>query len=104
MDHNTIVLDDGEFYIELNGNYEAAVAPGFLQRRCLQGLTTPSGFECIGSFDKSSQGKWRADVNAPYDPTSESDVLVLAMDVERMDAISVLWHGRHQALCNHRTY
>jgi hypothetical protein len=28
MQRDMIMLDDGDFYIELNGNYDAASAPG----------------------------------------------------------------------------
>ena len=28
-----VLLDDGEYYIDLNVNYPEEVAPGFLQRR-----------------------------------------------------------------------
>jgi hypothetical protein len=94
-----VLLDDGEFYIELNVNYPADRAPGFLQRRCPVTLTTPGGFECIGSFDKHTDGMWRADVNAVYDEEKGSDVVRVADGVSRMQAIVALWRNRHQAHC-----
>ncbi len=95
------LLDDGEFYIELNCNSEPSVAPGFLHRRCGYGATTPSGYECIGSFQKRVDGTWSADVNAPLDQETDSDCLVLATGVSRMDAIAALWQGRKLAVSIH---
>ena len=71
MTTDKVILDDGEFYIDLNCNYEASNAPGFLERRCPYSATTPGGFECIGSFGKALDGTWKADVNAPYDPDTD---------------------------------
>lgn len=102
MSTDLVILDDGEFYVELNGNYDATLAPGFLQRRCSRGLTTPGGYECIGSFERSAAGRWRADVNATFDEVTGGDVLVLGEFDERMDAISALWRRRHEALQSHR--
>lgn len=102
MQRDMIVLDDGDFYIELNGNYDAVSAPGFLQRRCARGLTTPGGYECVGSFQRATNGRWRADVNAPFDEETEGDCLVLGEFGERMHAIAALWQRRHAALCIHR--
>ena len=96
-----IILDDGVFYVELNVNSEASVAPGFLQRRCARGLTTPGGYECVGSFGKAVDGTWRADVSAPWDEDTDSDCNVLARGVARMDAIAALWAGRHVAHATH---
>ena len=47
MNCQQIILDDGAFYVELNVNSEASVAPGFLQRRCAFGPTTPGGYEML---------------------------------------------------------
>lgn len=101
MNNGTIILDDGQFYIELNVNYEASDAPGFLQRRCVYGLTTPGGYECLGSFQKALDGSWSADVNAPMDEDSGSDCDVLACKVSRMQAITALWVGRARAYSTH---
>lgn len=99
MSTDSIVLDDGTMYIDLNGNYEPSSAPGFLMRRCYFGPTTPGGCECIGSFEKDSHGTWRARINAPYDPTDDSDCAVVAEGVSRLDAITALWHDRRKAHC-----
>lgn len=95
-----IILDDGVFYVELNCNYPKAEAPGFLQRRCGYGLTTPGGYECLGSFQKAAHGFWSADVNAPLDEDTDSDCLMLTQNVSRMDAIAALWVGRNRAYLN----
>ena len=97
MTTDKVILDDGEFCIDLNCNYEASNAPGFLERRCPYSATTPGGFECIGSFDKAVDGTWRADVNAPYDPATDGDCRIVAQGVSRLDAIAALWRERHTA-------
>lgn len=101
MAKDQIILDDDEYFIDLNCNYEATIAPGFLQRRCAYGLTTPAGFECVGSFDKALDGTWNASVNAPYDPETDGDSLAVAEGVSRMDAIAALWAARKSALTTH---
>lgn len=100
--HCEVIADDGDFYIELNCNYEAAEAPGFLQRRCDYGLTTPGGYECIGSFERNLAGKWRASVNAPYDDETGCDSAELGLFDKRLDAIAALWRSRLLAHCHHQ--
>ncbi len=102
MATDEIILDDGKFFIDLNCNYEASNAPGFLERRCAYSATTPGGYECIGSFDKALDGTWKADVNATYDPETDGDCFIVAKGVSRMEAITALWRARHVALVNHR--
>lgn len=97
-----IIIDDGSFYIELNGNYDADQAPGFLQRRCAYGPTTPGGHECVGSFHCRPSGQWTADLSAAYDPATDGDCLSLGLFTSRMDAIAALWLRRHEALCDHQ--
>lgn len=101
MSDGQIILDDGKFYIQLNVNYPAPNAPGFLLRRCAFGLTTPGGYECLGSFQKESDGSWSADVNAPYDEDTDSDCEMLTRKVSRLDAIAALWAGRANAYSVH---
>lgn len=97
-----IILDDGQWYVELNCNYPAEDAPGFLQARCPAGPTTPGGFECVGSFERDTiTGHWRASVNAPLDPATDSDSLSLGAFPDRLSAIAVLWRRRHEALRRH---
>lgn len=95
------ILDDGEFYIELNSNCNPTAAPGFLQRRCTAGPTIPGGYECLGSFQKRPDGAWAADINAPWNRETDSDCTLLVTGVARMDAIGALWSGRHRALSTH---
>ena len=102
MSTDLIILDDGEFFIDVNANYVAKDAPGFLERRCAYSETTPGGFECVGGFDKVLDGTWKADVNAPYDPERDSDCRRVTEGVSRMDAIVSLWRARHSAHFNHR--
>lgn len=95
------VLDDGEFYIELNVNSPAREAPGFLQRRCYVGVTTPGGYECIGSFEREPAGGWSASIDIPYDEEADSDSRRLGHFDERLDAIAALWGARRDAYCRH---
>ena len=96
------ILDDGEFYVELE-SLEVADAPGFLQRRCRVGEKTPGGYECVGSFDCDSQGRWQALVVAPCDPITGSDYRLLGQHLSRLDAIATLWGARSQALCRYES-
>lgn len=98
---DAVVLDDGRYYIELNGNYDVAEAPGFLQVRCYVGVTTPGGYECIGAFSRKVDGLWVADIAAHYDIATDSDVTVVGSYRDRLDAIVALWGRRHDALRRH---
>ncbi|WP_198970951.1 hypothetical protein [Xylophilus sp. ASV27] len=95
------ILDDGEFYVELHPDYQDAVAPGFLLRRCAQSSTAPNGFVCLGGFDEALNGSWTADVKAHWDPCGEEERVELASDALRMDAIAALWRGRKNGLPDH---
>ena len=96
------ILDDGEFYVELNGNVPPAQAAGFLQRRCYVGVTTPGGYECVGSFERNAAGHWQASIDAVYDPKTGSDNRPLGVHPTRLDAIAALWSARRDAFCRHR--
>lgn len=102
MKTDLVILDDGEFFIDLNCNYKASNAPGFLERRCAYSATAPGGFECVGGFDKAPDGTWRAYVNAPYDPETDGDCRRVIEGASRMDAIAALWRERHNAYATHR--
>ena len=41
--NGALILDDGQFFVELDDNYPTCLTPGFLQRRCYVGVTTPGG-------------------------------------------------------------
>jgi len=97
-----LILDDGDYYVELNENFPAAIAPGFLQRRCYVGVTTPGGYECIGSFERQAGGVWRASVDSLYDPSTDSDSRSVGEYAGRLDVIVALWSARRDALCRHR--
>lgn len=96
-----IILDDAIYYIELNCNYEASSAPGFLHRRCTVGVTTPGGYECIGSFDKDYRGMWNASIDTIFDPETDSDATGLGDFDQRLDAIVALWSARRSAYFRH---
>lgn len=102
MTEGTTILDDGKFYIELNGNYEACVAPGTLWVRCSHSAATPGGYDCAGGFNQARDGTWEADVNVPWDSETESDSRLVATGVSRLDAIVALWRERHAAYYDRR--
>lgn len=102
MSSNQIILDDGKFFMSLNVNYEASIAPGFLSRRCALGPGTPGGYECVGSFQKSTDETWSANINAHCDPETDGDSEVVAKGVTRLDAIAALWTARTQAILSHQ--
>jgi hypothetical protein len=92
--HNKcIILDDGEYFIELEGPSSDRTAPGLLIKRCGHSISTPSGFECIGEFSKNGSFQWETKIFA--DKTNEihvfSDILR-----GRHDAICTLWKLRHR--------
>ena len=99
---SVVILDDGEFCVALNADFPSAIAPGFLQRRCYVGVTTPDGYECVGSFDQDKQGMWCPSVDSTYDETTDRVCLSLGAHVRRLDAIVALWGARRQAHCRHR--
>ena len=96
-----VVLDDGEYFIELNPNMQPAEAPGFLQQRWYVGVTTPGGYECIGSFERHAGDEWEASIDTSIDDNG-SDSRRLGRFAQRLDAIVTLWTARHDALCRHR--
>ena len=97
-----VILDDGRYYIELNVNHPRASAPGFLQRRCYVGVTTPDGYECLGSFEQDSRsGLWLASISRPYDEAIDSDCENLGRFPRRLDAVVALWGARHRAYYRH---
>ncbi len=99
--HGPLVLDDGQYFVELDGNYAACIAPGFLHRRCYVGVTTPGGYECIGAFGQNPRGVWHAIIDMPYNDLRDSTSLAVGGFDERLDAIVALWGIRHKAHCRH---
>lgn len=97
-----IILDDGDYYIELDSNCSLAAGPGYLQRRCYEGVTTPGGYECVGSFDKTPSNTWTANINANDCEKTGLDTKRLGEYKNRLDAVMALWKGRHKALCKHQ--
>ncbi len=103
--HNTkpvVLLDDGEYYIEHNINYSIEQGNGFLLRRCTASLTTPGGYECIGGYERTAAGKWRASIDAPYSAERETDCEDIGAFDARLDAITALWKRRQDAYCRHK--
>ena len=94
-----LVLDDGQFYVELQDPGQGAA--GFLQRRCYEGATSPDGYECVGTCQREDGGAWLAQLDAAYDAQSGSACKVLGPYRERLDAIVALWSARHRARRRH---
>lgn len=103
MDMHLVLLDDGEFYVERNANFDRDTANGFLHRRCAVSLTAPGGYECIGSYERRPGGTWNASINASYDPETDSDSRELGDTFKtNVEAIAALWSARHEAYCGHQ--
>ena len=81
-----IILDDGQYFIELEGPSSDRTAPGLLIKRCAHSISTPSGFECIGEFSNNSGVQWEAKLF-----TDKSNLIYVFPD---------LLLGRHDAICN----
>jgi hypothetical protein len=110
-----VVLDDGQFFVELNAQiradidaFDATNVPGvpcaqggFLLRRCYVSVTSPGGYECIGSFACCDDGRWEASVDAAFDPATGTDSRRVARGASRLDAIAAVWAARHEARCRH---
>lgn len=100
-DNETVLLDDGVFYIQTVAAARSAAAAGFLHRRCYYGVTAPGGFESIGHFTTDEAGRWQARIDAPYDSLADDDTRPIGLYVDRVDAIVCLWRLRGMALCRH---
>ena len=96
-----LVLDDGEYTVELVTGYPGRNAPVLLLRRCYEGVTTPDGQECIGRVDRGEHGLWTASVQGRFDERKGSDARQLGAFVERNNAIAALWQARRDAYCRH---
>lgn len=92
-----ILLDDGEYFIKHNVNYPLDSGNGFLMKRRPVCRAFPGGEDAIGGYDCKIDGLWYADVNAPWDETTESDCRMLGKFADRLDAIATLWLARHEA-------
>lgn len=101
-----VVLDDGEYYIELDATLTTeAVAPGFLKRRCYVSPTSPDGYECVGRFALNRQNHWMAEIDVtadrPNEYTNGDGTRTLGVYARRVTAIVDLWLSRRQAHCRH---
>ena len=96
-----VVLDDGDYSVELNPAFPEADAPALLRRQCYFGVTTPEGLEYIGAVDRTGEGLWCVTLNQRYDPRTDSDTLVVGNYKARVYAIVALWRTRHMAHCRH---
>ena len=98
-----IVLDDGQYYIELVTTKAAAVnAPGLLKRRCYVSPTSPDGYEVLGVFHRLDDGEWDASIDASVDPVTGIRSRELGPFSERLSAAVALWNCRRQAHSRHQ--
>ena len=98
-----IVLDDGEYYVELvTANAAAVNAPGLLKRRCYVSPTSPDGYEVLGMFCRFVGGGWQASIDAPADPLTGIKSKEYGPFDERLSAAIALWNCRHQAHSRHQ--
>lgn len=96
----TILIDDGTYYIALDSKFPEATAPGFLKKRCASTAQAPAGCECIGTFSLGTNDNWESEISTGFDPVSGQDARNLGAAVSRISAIANLWQARHQAQCH----
>lgn len=102
-----VILDDGEYYIELDATLEPeARAPGLLKRRCYISPTSPDGYECVGRFALNRQSHWMAEIDVSPEPDVEDfsngdGTRTLGLYPQRVNAIVFLWMDRRQAHSRH---
>lgn len=110
LDRPTIVLDDGEFAIDMNetqavitsidGNSAAGPSAGFLHHRCPPDPLATYGWERIGEYS-FRDGKWAASINSKHTIFRVGYVPGLGVFDTRIDAISALWNARRDAWLHH---
>lgn len=93
----TLILDDGEYFVVLAAHQPAGTAVGFLERRCPVTSEAPNGRECLGAFTHAQGIGWTARISTEFDPSSGCDHQVVAASVARLDAIAALWRARRCA-------
>ena len=99
--HRNIVLDDGEYYVDLAAGQALDSAVGFLERRCRPTGAAPNGFECLGAFTMASNLTWEARIATAFDISTGRDCKAVAAGVSRLDAIAALWRARRDACFGH---
>lgn len=107
---STIVLDDGEFVIDMNEteavitsiDMKSAAGPGagFLYHRCEPDPLACAGLESIGEYSLRD-GKWAASINQKDTIFQIGYVPSLGVFQNRMDAINTLWNARREAWLLH---
>jgi hypothetical protein len=99
--HGAVIADDGK-YFELDGHHLGASAPGFLQRRCYVGVTSPDAFEAVGRFARNPDGRWEASIDTRDDGSGTGVSRLVGAFSDRTNAIVALWRERHAAYCRHK--
>lgn len=97
-----LLLDDGEYIVEMAADEPAPRALAFLRRRCYEGVTTPDGMECIGRVVRTDRGLWSAFIDSDYNALTGLDVREIAASNDRATAVASLWQARRDARCRHQ--
>ena len=93
----TLILDDGEYFVVLAAHQPAGAAVGFLERRCAVTSEAPNGRECLGAFTHAQGIGWTARIATEFEPAAGCDHHVVAAAATRLDAIAALWRARRYA-------
>lgn len=82
------LIDDGNFFIEHNGNFDFASGNGVLRRR-EPGMPGKTGVlaQC-GSYKQNPDGSWESQLATPEGPRK------LGRFADRFEAIAMLWVSR----------
>lgn len=99
--HGTVILDDGDYSVELHPGFAEVDAPALLRRQCYYGVTTPEGYEYVGRVELNNDGLWRATLAQKYDPRTDSDTFEVGNYKGRVFAIVAMWRTRDLAYCRH---
>jgi len=97
QNRQTVILDDGVFFVVLAAHEAEDGAVGFLERRCTVSSRAPNGHECVGTFTRGVNGGWAARLASEFDPATGREYHLIVDGVMRLEAIVSLWQSRQRA-------
>lgn len=97
QNRQSVILDDGEYFVVLAMHQVADGTVGFLERRCAVSGDAPNGHECVGTFTRAANGGWAARLASEFDPATGREYHLVADGVMRLEAIVSLWRSRQLA-------